>query len=53
MNVSISENEMAMALLNGLPDEYPSVISALDALDSEESELSWEHNKARVLQEEQ
>ena len=47
---------MAMALLNGLPDEFKSLISALDALDaldSDESELKWEHIETRVLQEEQ
>ena len=53
MNVIISESEMAMALLNGLPDEYRALISGLDTIDSNESELSWEHVKARVLQEEQ
>ena len=53
MRVEISESEMAMALLNGLPDEYNALISALDALDSEETQLKWEHVKARVLQEEQ
>ncbi len=53
MNVIISESEKAMALLNGLPDEYRALISALDAVDSDESELQWEHVKSRVLQEEQ
>ncbi len=40
---------MAMALVNGLPDEYRALISALDALDSNENELRLEHVKARVL----
>ncbi len=53
MNVEISESEKAMALLNGLPEEYKSIITALDALDSKETELSWEHVKGRLLQEEQ
>ncbi len=53
MDVEISESEKAMALLNGLPEEYKSIITALDALDSEETELSWEHVKGRLLQEEQ
>lgn len=53
MNVTISESEKAMALLNGLPDEYRALICALDAVDSDESELSWDHVKSRVLQEEQ
>ncbi len=53
MNVKILDDEMAMTLLNGLPDEYRALISALDALDSDESSLNWEHVKSRVLQEEQ
>ena len=53
MSVPISESEMAMALLNGLPDEYHSLISALDTIDSDGRELSWDHVKSRVLQEEQ
>ena len=51
MAVDISESEMSMALLNGLPEEYKSIITALDALN--ETELDWEHVKARLLQEEQ
>ena len=53
MNVSISDSEMAMALLNGLPDEYNALISALDAIDEDESELDFEFIKSRVMQEEQ
>lgn len=53
MNVDVSESEMAMALLNGLPDAYHPLISALDSIDSDGHELSWEHVKSRVLQEEQ
>ena len=53
MSVLISESERTMALLNGLLAEYRALISALDAIDSEGRELSWEHDKARVLQEEQ
>ena len=33
MNVAISESEIAMALLNGLSEEYNPFISALDAID--------------------
>ncbi len=44
---------MAMALLNGLPEEYKSLITALDAVDSDGKELKWEHVEARLLQEEQ
>ncbi len=53
MDVTVSESEKAMALLNGLPEEYKSIITALDALDSKETELEWEHVKGRLLQEEQ
>ena len=52
-SVEIAESEMAMELLNRLPEEYSSLISALDALGSEESELDFDFVKARVLQEEQ
>ncbi len=53
MGCLISNSEMAMALLNGLPDEYNALISALDAIDSDESELDWEFIKSRIMQEEQ
>jgi len=53
MGVEISESEMAMALLNGLPDEYNALISALDAIDENETELKFEFIKSRVMQEEQ
>ena len=42
-----------MALLNGLPEEYNALISALDAIDEEETELKFEFIKSRVIQEEQ
>ena len=41
MNVEISERETAMALLNGLPEEYSALISALDAIDEDESKLEF------------
>ena len=53
MNVIISESEMAMALLNGLPEEYNALISALDAIDEDETKLRFEFIKARIMQEEQ
>ena len=53
MNVIISESEMAMALLNGLPEEYNALISALDAIDEDETKLNFEVIKSRVIQEEQ
>ena len=53
MNVVISESEMAMALLNGLPEEYNALISALDAIDEDETKLKFEFIKSRIMQEEQ
>lgn len=53
MGVTVEDSEMAMALLNGLPDPYDPLISALDALGTEEDDLEFEHVKSRVLQEEQ
>ncbi len=53
MNVVISGSEMAMALLNGLPEEYNALISALDAIDEDESELDFDFIKSRIMQEEQ
>lgn len=53
MDVEISESEMIMALLNGLPNDYSALISALDVIDDNELELKWKFVKARILQEEQ
>ena len=53
MNVMILESEMAMALLNGLPEEYNALISALDAIDENATKLKFEFIKSRVIQEEQ
>ena len=53
MSVVISESEMAMALLYGLPEDYNSLISALDAIDEGETKLKFEFIKSRIMQEEQ
>ncbi len=53
MNVTISESEMAMALLNGLSEEYNTLISALNANDEDETKLKFEFIKSRIMQEEQ
>ena len=53
MKVTVDESEMAMALLNGLPETYDSLISALDALHGEEDDLRLDYVKSRVIQEEQ
>ena len=52
MKVTIDDEEMAMALLNGLPERYDSLISALDALGDEKT-FTFEFVKSRLLQEEQ
>ena len=51
MAVMIDDSEMAMELLNGLPEQFDSLISALDALGDEDEGLSFEHVKSRVMQE--
>lgn len=54
MGITVDQCEMAMALLNGLPEEYDPLISALDAVSSTEDEtLKFDYIKARVMQEEQ
>jgi hypothetical protein len=53
MGVEIDDNEMAMALLNGLPDRFDGLISALDALGNEDKIFTFEFVKSRLLQEEQ
>ncbi len=53
MDVSISESEMALALLNGLPEEYNDLISALNAIDEDETKLKFEFIKSRIIQGEQ
>ena len=42
-----------MALLNGLPEEYTALISALDAIDEDTTKLNFEFIKSRVMREEQ
>ena len=42
-----------MALLNGLPEKYSAIISALYATDKEESELDFDLTKSRIMLEEQ
>lgn len=53
MGVSIDDPEMAMALLNGLPDRFDGLISALDALGTEGDKFSFEFVKGRCHQAEQ
>lgn len=44
---------MAMEMLNGLPDRFDSLISALDAADTNDAPLNLEFVQSRCLQEEQ
>ncbi len=53
MGVEIDDKEMAMAVLNGLPERFNNLISALDALGNENETFSLELVKSRLLQEEQ
>ena len=53
MNVTIEDSEMAMAMLNGLPEAYDPLISALDAISGEDDDLKFDYVKSRVIQEEQ
>ena len=53
MSVVIDDKEMAMAVLNGLPPRFDSLIVALDALGNEDKIFSLDFVKSRLLQEEQ
>lgn len=53
MSVTIDSSEMAMAFLNGLPDRFDSLISALDTLDTDDDTFTLEFVLSRCLQEEQ
>lgn len=53
MGVTIDDEELAMALLNGLPSSYESLIVALDALGSESKVFTFDHVRSRLMQEEQ
>eukprot|EP00171_Calliarthron_tuberculosum_P001057 IDg1057t1 len=53
MGVILEESEMAMALLNGLPERFDGLISALDALGNDDKIFTLEFVKSRCAQEEQ
>ena len=53
MNVEIPNCEIAMALLNGLLEEYNVLISALYAINEYERNLNFEIVKSHIIQEEQ
>lgn len=52
MGVQVDDEEVAMAVLNGLPTTYGNIITALDAL-GDDSKFTLEFVKSRLLQEEQ
>ncbi len=49
MGVDIDDKEMAMAVLNGLPERFNSLISALDALGNEDEAFSLDFVKRRYF----
>lgn len=53
MDVDIDDKEMAMAVLNGLPEQFEGLIVALDALGNEEKTFTLDFVNSRLLQEEQ
>ena len=53
MNVSVDESETSMALLNGLPEDYAPLITAMDTMSGENEVLKFDYVKSRVMQEEQ
>ncbi len=53
MKVLIDESEVAMAMLNGLPEAYDPLISAIDAISGEDDKLQFDYVKSRIIQEEQ
>ncbi len=50
MGVEIDDEEMAMAVLNGLPERFNNLVSALDALGNENRKFSLEFVKRSLLQ---
>ena len=52
MGVDVDDQEIAMAVLNGLPPRYDSLIVALDALGNEDKIFTLDFVKSRLLQEE-
>ena len=53
MSVTIGDAEMAMAFLNGLPDRFDPLISALDTHDSDSSTFTLDFVQSKCLQGEQ
>eukprot|EP00171_Calliarthron_tuberculosum_P002750 IDg2750t1 len=52
MTVVIDDKEMAMAVLNGLPRRFETIITALDAIGDDDASFTFEKVRSRLLQEE-
>ena len=52
MDVKIDEKEMAMAVLNGLPSSFRTLITALDAIGDDDPSFAFDKVRSRLLQEE-
>lgn len=52
MGVLIDDKELAMAVLNGLPPRFGTLITALDAIGDEDETFTFDKVKSRLLQEE-
>lgn len=53
MSVDIDRNEVAMAILKGLPCRYDNIITALDAVGDENALFTLENVKSCLIQDEQ
>ena len=52
MDVKIDEKEMAIAVLNGLPSSFRTLIAALDAIGEDDPSFTFDKVRSRLLQEE-
>eukprot|EP00171_Calliarthron_tuberculosum_P000627 IDg627t1 len=52
MDVVIDDKEMAMAVLNGLPQRFETIITALDAIGDDDISFTFDKVRGRLLQEE-
>ncbi len=52
MDVTIDDKEIAMAVLNGLPPRFETIITALDAIGDDNASFTFDKVRSRLLQEE-
>ncbi len=52
MGVEIDDKELAMAVLNGLPKRFETIITALDAIGDDDPSFTFAKVRSRLLQEE-